>query len=72
MPILDTVSFFSVMSTRLVWSIRFKILINMKQYLLNQKSEKVFFIKSLKTWKLEKLSLVLANAGVKEKSNVPL
>ena len=62
--------FFSVMPTSLVWTIWFKILINMKQYLSNQKLGKVFFIKSLKTWKLEKLFLVLANVGVREKSNV--
>jgi len=38
---------------------------------LNQKLEKEFFIKSLKTWKLEKLFLVLVNVGAKETRNVP-
>ncbi len=39
----------------------------MEQYRLNLKLEREFFIKSLKTWKAEKMFLVLVNVGAKEK-----
>ncbi len=42
----------------------------MKQYQLSQKSEKVSFIKSLKTWKLEKPFLAPVNVGVRGTSIV--
>jgi len=41
---------------------------NMRQYPLNQKFEREFFIRSSRIWKAEWLFLVLVNAGAKETS----